>query len=156
MREDGSFCSQYCWRHLNVLYSGYIRKPSVFPLKLLMNHNSVADSTFVSWKEMFVNDILSASPLQTLKILTEPFYSLWQYSYLPWLNENLYPLLLGQNWKPVMQPRSPLERGIKTAAHLIRCDQMLVKNEGGLYEDEAHLESPLGKTSLVLGLAQPA
>lgn len=55
-----------------------------------------------------------------------------------------------------MQPRPPLERGIKNDAHLIRCGQMLVKNESGLYGDKAYLESPPGKTSLVLGLAQPA
>lgn len=32
---------------------------------------------------MFVHDILSAWPLQNLKILIESFPYLWQYSYLP-------------------------------------------------------------------------
>ena len=63
------FLKSYCYC-FNVLFSGYIRKSFLFPLKMSITLNKLVDSVFVNTNETFINDILFFSnPFRIQKLL---------------------------------------------------------------------------------------
>lgn len=62
VRDDSSFCLEYCWYYFNVLFSLYMRKPFLLSLKFFIHDNNVVDSAFVNWNESLVNDLLFCLP----------------------------------------------------------------------------------------------